>query len=137
MSPSPAPAPRHRTLTLQRAYPPRERTGRARALETDLCKPGRRRGGESGRSAPLPGPMSPRRRRADAPAPTGPGALPTERLFHRSAPGRRASRGGGGGAALQPSSLPSPPPPDASEEGQEPFWELSLPLPLPEAVSGL
>lgn len=66
----------------------------------------RRQGGESGRgslapSRPSVGELKP-------PAPIGPGVLPTERLFHRSAPGRRASRGGGG-AALQPSSLPSPP----------------------------
>lgn len=69
----------------------------------------------------------------------GPGILPTERSLHRSAPGRRASRGGGGGgcAALP---LPPLPQPDASEEGQEPFWEPPRPLPcppLPRAARGL
>lgn len=83
--------------------------------------------GERARRA-APWPSRPGVGELTPPAPIGPGVLPTECLFHRSAPGRRASRGGGG-AALQPSSLPSPPQPDASEEGQEPFWELSPPSP--------
>lgn len=54
------------------------------------------RGERAQRAAPPPQVAPP----FDAPSPAspiGPAVLPTERLFHRSAPGRRASRGGGGG----------------------------------------
>lgn len=72
----------------------------------------RRAAGTSGDSAQLLCPPPAPAWAHGRPPPPSAGVLPTERLSHRSAPGRRASRGGGG-AALHPSpSLPPrwPPP---------------------------
>lgn len=88
-----------------------------------------------GEPAPPEGPSFPR---PEGPhPPPGSAVLPTERRVLRSAPGRRASGGGGRCGSLALPLLPSPPPgPSASEEGQEPFWELGFaPSPRPTQLS--
>lgn len=114
VSPAASPGPAHAR--------PHTRAGPARPnlpLPASPARASRRltrsRGGRGPRQARCPHPRRlpscPSKGSRDAPAPTaGARILPTERCFHRSAPGRRASRGGGGGAALPPSPLPSPPP---------------------------
>lgn len=97
-----APPGRPATVPPSSAQLPRDAPGAHRPRHLPMQTPPASGWGERpqrGSSAP-----SPQRGRADAPRPHRAGVLPTERLFHRSAPGRRASRGGGGAAA---SSLPS------------------------------
>lgn len=91
---------------------------------TYLCSVSRRGAGSSAR---LRGPLSPQHGRPGAPRPHRAGSPPHGAALH---PGQRQGGGRAEEAAARRSSPHPPlPQPDASEEGQEPFWELSRPLP--------
>lgn len=126
-----APPGRPATVPPSSAQLPRDAPGAHRPRHLPMQTPPASGWGERpqrGSSAP-----SPQRGRADAPRPHRAGVLPTERLFHRSAPGRRASRGGGGAAA---SSLPSPRCRTPPRRGRSHFGSGLAPSSPPPAVSG-